>query len=74
MITPSQCRRREACSTGRNSPSRMSRTSGVATVRLFESEAKGSRQSALVLLKQAFESAGVEFTDGEQPGVPRSGA
>jgi len=52
----------------------MSRTSGVATVQLFESQAKGSRQAALVLLKQAFESAGVEFTDGEQPGVRLSKA
>jgi transcriptional regulator with XRE-family HTH domain len=42
---------------------------GVATVRLFESEATETRQATLVVLRQAFELAGVEFTNGDHPGV-----
>jgi hypothetical protein len=42
---------------------------GVATVRLFESEATETRQATLAVLRQAFEFAGVEFTNGDQPGV-----
>jgi len=52
-------------------PSRSSQTPriGVATVRLFESEATETRQATLAVLRQAFEFAGVEFTNGDQPGV-----
>jgi transcriptional regulator with XRE-family HTH domain len=42
---------------------------GVATVRLFESEATETRQATLAVLRQAFELAGVEFTNGDHPGV-----
>ena len=44
---------------------------GVATIRLFEGEASGSRHATLAVLRQAFESAGVEFIDenGGGPGV-----
>jgi len=42
---------------------------GVATVRLFESEATETRQATLAVLRRAFELAGVEFTNGNQPGV-----
>jgi hypothetical protein len=44
---------------------------GVATVRLFEGGVGDSRQATLVMLRQAFESAGVEFIDenGGGPGV-----
>jgi hypothetical protein len=44
---------------------------GVATVRLFEGEETETRQATLVVLRQAFEVAGVEFIDenGGGPGV-----
>ncbi len=44
---------------------------GVATVRLFESEATETRHSTLTVLRLAFERAGVEFIEqnGGGPGV-----
>jgi hypothetical protein len=35
----------------------------VATIRIFESEAAETRGATLVVLRQALESAGVEFID-----------
>jgi len=70
MITASQCRAARGLLNWTQQRLADVAHIGVATVRLFESEAKGTRQqSTLVLLKQAFESAGVEFTNGDQPGV-----
>jgi transcriptional regulator with XRE-family HTH domain len=42
---------------------------GVNTVNRFESGASQPRGVTLEALRGAFESAGVEFTNGEQPGV-----
>ena len=42
---------------------------GVATVRLFEGEAAETRHATLAVLRRALEAAGVEFTNGDQPGV-----
>ena len=42
---------------------------GVATVRLFEAGKGEQRRSTLSVIKRAFEAAGVEFTNGNQPGV-----
>jgi hypothetical protein len=69
MITASQCRAARGLLNWTQQRLADVAHIGVATVRLFESEAKGTRKSTLVLLKQAFESTGVEFTNGNQPGV-----
>src|SRR3974390_974098 len=74
MITASQCRAARGLLNWTQQRLADVAHIGVATVRLFESEAKGTRQSTLVLLKQAFESAGVEFTNGDQPGVRTTAA
>jgi transcriptional regulator with XRE-family HTH domain len=44
---------------------------GVATVRVFEAENSEARYTTQAMLRQAFESAGVEFIDGNGggPGV-----
>jgi len=42
---------------------------GVATVRLFEAGKGEQRRSTLTVIRQAFEAAGVDFTNGNQPGV-----
>jgi transcriptional regulator with XRE-family HTH domain len=42
---------------------------GVATIRLFEAGKGEQRRSTLTVIKNAFEAAGVEFTNGNQPGV-----
>jgi transcriptional regulator with XRE-family HTH domain len=41
---------------------------GATTIARFES-GKRSNPSTLALLKQAFEAAGIEFTNGKKPGV-----
>ena len=69
MITASQCRAARGLLNWTQQRLADVAHIGVATVRLFESEAKGTRLSTLVLLKQAFEAAGVEFANGDQPGV-----
>jgi hypothetical protein len=42
---------------------------GVATIRLFEAGKDELRRSALNVIRQALEAAGVEFTNADQPGV-----
>jgi transcriptional regulator with XRE-family HTH domain len=42
---------------------------GVATVRLFEAGKGEQRRSTLSVIKRALEAAGVEFTNGDRPGV-----
>jgi DNA-binding Xre family transcriptional regulator len=42
---------------------------GVATIRLFEAGKGEQRRATLSVITQALEAAGVEFTNGEQPGV-----
>jgi hypothetical protein len=42
---------------------------GVATIRLFEAGKGEQRRSTLSVIRQALEAAGVEFTNGDQPGV-----
>jgi hypothetical protein len=42
---------------------------GIVTVRQFEAGKGESRRATLVVIKQALETAGVEFTNGDRPGV-----
>ncbi len=42
---------------------------GVVTVRQFESGATQPHNATLDVIVRAFEAAGVEFTDGDAPGV-----
>jgi transcriptional regulator with XRE-family HTH domain len=71
MITPSQCRAARGLLDWTQQELADAARLGVATVRLFEGEGAGPRQATLVMLRQAFESAGVEFIDenGGGPGV-----
>jgi transcriptional regulator with XRE-family HTH domain len=69
MITASQCRAARGLLNWTQQQLADVAHIGVATVRLFESEAIDTRRSTLALLRQAFELAGVEFTNGDQPGV-----
>jgi transcriptional regulator with XRE-family HTH domain len=69
MITASQCRAARGLLNWTQQELADAAHIGVATVRLFESEATMTRESTLVLLRRAFESAGVELTNGDYPGV-----
>ena len=71
MITPSQCRAARGLLDWTQQELADAARIGVATVRLFEGDAAGSRQATLAVLRQAFELAGVEFIDenGGGPGV-----
>ena len=42
---------------------------GVVTVRQFEAGKGEPRRATLAVIEQALETAGVEFTNGDQPGV-----
>jgi transcriptional regulator with XRE-family HTH domain len=69
MITASQCRAARGLLDWTQQELADAARIGVATVRLFESEATETRQATLTVLRQAFELAGVEFTNGDHPGV-----
>ena len=69
MITAPQCRAARGLLDWTQQELADAARIGVATVRLFESEASEARHATLVVLRQAFEAAGVEFTNGDQPGV-----
>jgi transcriptional regulator with XRE-family HTH domain len=63
MITPSQCRAARGLLDWTQQELADAARIGVATVRLFEGDVGESRQATLAMLRQAFESAGVDFID-----------
>jgi transcriptional regulator with XRE-family HTH domain len=63
MITSSQCRAARGLLDWTQQELADTARIGVATVRLFEGDVGESRQATLAMLRQAFESAGVEFID-----------
>ncbi len=71
MITASQCRAARGLLDWTQQQLADTARVGVATVRLFESEAAETRHATLVVIRRAFELAGVEFIDenGGGPGV-----
>jgi transcriptional regulator with XRE-family HTH domain len=69
MITAAQCRAARGLLDWTQQELADAAHIGVATVRLFESEATETRHATLAVLRRAFELAGVEFSNGDQPGV-----
>jgi transcriptional regulator with XRE-family HTH domain len=69
MLTSGQCR--AARGLIRWSQQELADAAGIsiATIRLFEAEKGDQRRSTLKLIRQALEAEGVEFTNGDQPGV-----
>ena len=49
----------------------LARRSGISgtTIRAFETEQTNPNPATLIVLRQTFEKAGVEFTNDDQPGV-----
>ena len=69
MLTPAQCRAARGLIDWSQRQLAEAAGVGVATIRLFEAEKGEQRRSTLSVIKNAFEAAGVEFTNGNQPGV-----
>jgi transcriptional regulator with XRE-family HTH domain len=69
MLTPSQCRAARGLIDWSQQQLADAAGIGVATIRLFEAGKGDQRRSTLTLIRQALEAAGVEFTNGNQPGV-----
>jgi len=71
MLTASQCRAARGLLDWTQQKLADAARIGVATVRQFEAAGAEPRQTTLMVLKWAFEAAGVEFIDenGGGPGV-----
>jgi transcriptional regulator with XRE-family HTH domain len=69
MLTPAQCRAARALIDWNQQKLADAAGVGVATIRLFEAGKGEQRRATLSVIRQALEVAGVEFTNGEQPGV-----
>jgi predicted transcriptional regulator len=71
MVTPAQCRAARGLLDWSQQDLATQAGVGIVTVRQVEAGATEPRRATLVVLKQAFEKAGVEFIDenGGGPGV-----
>jgi len=71
MLTASQCRAARGLLDWTQQELADAALIGVATIRQFEGNATEPRQATLLVLRQAFEKAGVEFIEenGGGPGV-----
>ncbi len=69
MFTPPQCRAARGLLDWSQQQLADAARVGVVTVRQFEGDASQPRNATLDVLRRALEAAGVEFTNGGQPGV-----
>ena len=69
MLTSAQCRAARGLIDWNQQQLADAAGVGVATVRLFEAGKGEPRRSTLSVIRLALEAAGVEFINGEQPGV-----
>jgi transcriptional regulator with XRE-family HTH domain len=69
MITPAQCRAARALLDWSQQQLADASKAGNATIRNFESGKSSPVNATMEVLQRAFEQAGVEFTNGGQPGV-----
>jgi len=69
MLTPEQCRAGRALLKWSQRELATAAQVSHITVRDFENGRTKSQRSTLTMLKQAMEAEGVEFTNGDTPGV-----
>ena len=69
MLTPAQCRAARALLDWSQQQLAHTAAVGIVTVRQFEAGKGQPRRATLTVIKQALEGAGVEFTNGDRPGV-----
>jgi transcriptional regulator with XRE-family HTH domain len=73
-MTPSQCRAARGLLNWTQDEMASAARLSVVTVRNFENEKSTPQRASLDVIQRALEAAGVEFTNGEQPGVRLTGA
>jgi ribosome-binding protein aMBF1 (putative translation factor) len=69
MISPAQCRAARGLVDLSQQELALAAKVGVVTVRQFEAGAAQPRNSTAEVIQRALEAAGVEFTNGDAPGV-----
>jgi transcriptional regulator with XRE-family HTH domain len=69
MMTPAQCRAARALLDWSQQQLAVAAKIGNATIRNFEGRKSTPQNATLDVLQRALESAGVEFTNGDEPGV-----
>lgn len=72
VITPAQCRAARGLLNWTQAQLAEAAGVGIVTIRQFEAAHAEPRQATLTVIRQAFEEAGVEFTNGSAPGVKLS--
>jgi transcriptional regulator with XRE-family HTH domain len=69
MLTPAQCRAARGLIDWNQRQLAEAAGVAVATIRLFEAGKGVQRRATLSVIRRAFEVAGVDFTNGDEPGV-----
>ena len=71
MLTPAQCRAARGLLQWRQEDLAEKAEVGIVTIRNFEKEKSATLKGSMLLIRNAFEKAGVEFIDanGGGPGV-----
>jgi transcriptional regulator with XRE-family HTH domain len=69
LMSPSQCRAARGLLNWTQDEMAAAARLSVVTVRNFENEKSTPQRATLDVIQRALEAAGIEFTNGEQPGV-----
>jgi transcriptional regulator with XRE-family HTH domain len=69
LVTPAQCRAARGLIRWNQEDLAREASVSIVTVRNFENEKSTPQRASISVMRRAFESAGVEFTDGKAPGV-----
>jgi transcriptional regulator with XRE-family HTH domain len=72
-MLPAQCRAARALLNWNQEKLAAAAQVSVNTVRNFEQEKSAPQRSTLDVIRRALEAAGVEFTNGDRPGVRLKG-
>jgi DNA-binding transcriptional regulator YiaG len=68
-MTPAQCRAARGLLKWNQDDLATAANVSSVTVRNFENEKSTPQRASLAMMQRALEDAGVEFTNGDQPGV-----
>jgi transcriptional regulator with XRE-family HTH domain len=68
-MTPAQCRAARGLIRWNQEDLAREASVSIVTVRNFENEKSRPQRASISVMRRALESAGVEFTNGEAPGV-----